>query len=116
MNKIRIVARPAGEAPESVREAWVGLELPLLPAQLNRRRTFLTVGVLTGPRLWWQRLLSILLGRFERQSGYAVDALNAVNILATRDPDAAAWWRTNCAYLLDGRHPLVFAADVCEEF
>lgn len=28
MDKIKIVRIPDGEAPESVRKAWVGLELP----------------------------------------------------------------------------------------
>lgn len=36
--RIRIVRTPNGEAPESVRRAWVGLELPLAGGQTDPRR------------------------------------------------------------------------------
>ena len=36
---IRIIACPPGEAPQAVREAWIGLELPL-PLGLMRRLLF----------------------------------------------------------------------------
>ena len=115
MANIRIVACPPGEAPRAIREAWVGVELPLPHGRRSRRRTFSTSGVLSGPRTWWQRLLGALLGQFRKESGYAVNALEAVNILAAKDPVAAAWWRDNCAHRLDGKHHFVFAAEVCEE-
>jgi len=56
MAKIRIVAFPPGEAPQAVREAWIGLELPLPPGRLGHRRGWLTTGVVSGPRTWWQRV------------------------------------------------------------
>ncbi len=56
MAKIRIVACPPGEAPQAVREAWIGLELPLPPGRLGHRRGWLTTGVVSGPRTWWQRV------------------------------------------------------------
>ena|SRR2546430_8336808 len=116
MNKIRIVACPPGEAPESVRKAWIGLELPLAPGPLGRRRNAIVLGgVLTAPRTWWKRILALVLGKFERRTGYVVNALDAVNLLAARDPDAAKWWRDHCSYLLDGKRHFVFAAHVCEE-
>ncbi|HVH66999.1 MAG TPA: hypothetical protein VM716_03955 [Gemmatimonadales bacterium] len=113
--KVRIVARPAGEAPDDVREAWVGLELPVLTGLFGGRRLVLTAGVLSGPRSWMQRLLALVGRRFDIQSGYAVNALEAVNILGKKSPMAASWWRARCAHLLDGKHALVFATDVCEE-
>src|SRR5512143_3776719 len=113
--RIRIVSRPPGEAPEEVREAWIGLELPVEDRRTGPRLFLVTSGVLSGPRVWWQELLSLVLGKFTRQSGYTVNALAAVNILATKDATAAAWWRSNCGYLLDGKHKFVFATEVCEE-
>jgi hypothetical protein len=115
MTKIRIIGCPPGEAPQAVREAWIGLELPLPLGHLGRRRGWLTTGVVSGPRTWWQRLIGILHGRVEAHSGYAVNGLEAINLLALKDPLAAAWWRDNCAHLLDGKRHLVFPAGVCQE-
>ena len=85
MSKIRIVACPPGEAPRAVREAGIGLG-------------WLTSGVVSGPRTWWQRVIGLLGGRVQVHSGYAVDG-----------------WRDNCPYLLDGKRRLVFPADACQE-
>lgn len=115
MNRIRIVACPPGEAPQSVRKAWIGLELPVAPGRLRGLRMFFIGGVLSGPRKWWQILVRILLGQSERQAGYAVNALEAVNMLAAREPLAAKWWREHCPHMLDGKRHFVFAAHVCEE-
>ena len=113
--KIRIVSCPPGEAPAQVRQAWIGLELPLPSGRRSRRQTFLVSGALSRPRELWRQLLNRILGRFEKQSGYAVNALEAVNLLAAKDPAAAAWWRDNCGHFLDGRQHLVFEASACEE-
>ena len=64
---------------------------------------------------WWRRLIGILRGRVEAHSGYAVNGLEAINLLALKDPLAAAWWRENCAHLLDGKRHVVFPAGVCQE-
>ncbi|MBI3449895.1 MAG: hypothetical protein HY049_13390 [Acidobacteria bacterium] len=114
MAKILIIARPPGEAPEAVREAWVGLELPLPPGRGSRRQFFLASGVLSGPRAWWQIFLTAVLGRLTIRSGYAVNARDAVEILGAKDAVAAAWWREHCAYLLDGKRCFVFPANACE--
>jgi hypothetical protein len=115
MAKIRIVACPPGEAPQAVREAWIGLELPLPSGPLGRRRAWLTSGVVSGPKTGWQRVLGILLGRVHLHSGYAVNGLDAINVLALKDPRAATWWRENCAHFLDGKRHLVFPAEGCQE-
>jgi len=113
--KIRIISCPSGEAPAQVRQAWIGLELPLPSGRRSRRETFLVSGALSRPRELWRQLLNVILGRVQRQSGYAVNALEAVNLLAAKDPVAAAWWRDNCGHFLDGRQHLVFEASACEE-
>ncbi len=115
MAKVRIIACPPGEAPQAVREAWIGLELPLPGGRSGQRRTWLTTGVVSGPRTWWQRLIGILRGSAQVHAGYAVNGLEAVNLLALKDPLAATWWRDNCAYLLDGKRRLLFPAEVCQE-
>lgn len=116
MGTIRIIARPPGEAPEHIRDAWVGVELPLAAGK-DYARQFRVRGVLTGPHgptPWWRYLMNILTGASRRQAGYAVDALAAVDVLAAKDPAAADWWRQHCAYLLDGKRRFCFSADVCE--
>ena len=115
MTRIRIVACPPGEAPQAVREAWIGLDLPLPPGRGSRQGRWRGFGVLSGPRAWWQELIPILLGRVRRHNGYAVNALEAVNRLALKDPEAAAWWRQHCAHALTGKRFFIFAAEACEE-
>jgi len=60
-------------------------------------------------------VIGILGGRVQVHSGYAVDGLAAISVLARKDPAAATWWRDNCPYLPDGKRRLVFPADVCQE-
>jgi hypothetical protein len=115
MARIRIIGCPPGEAPRAVREAWIGLELPSPEGRSGHRRVWPTSGVVSGPRTWWQRVLGILAGRAQVHSGYAVIGLDAVTVLAAKDPGAATWWRDNCPHVLDGKRRLVFPADVCQE-
>jgi hypothetical protein len=96
---IRIVRLPPGEAPLWVREKWVGLDLPLADGDRGPRHAF-TSGVLSGPRnrliaAWWS-----LRGRLKWQSGYAVNAQEALRRLETIAPDAASWWRGNVPRVL----------------
>ena len=55
--QVKIVRAPKGEAPDWVREAWVGLVLPLKEPTLT---TVPTAGVLSGPRsamgMFWASL------------------------------------------------------------
>jgi hypothetical protein len=110
---IRIVRVPPGEAPRWVREKWVGLELPLASGDRGSRDAY-TSGVLSGPRNRFIAVLWGLLGRFQRQSGYAVDAIEAVNILERTAPDAASWWRENVPRLQVPKRKFLFQKSVCE--
>ena len=110
---IRIVSVPPGEAPQWVREKWVGLELPLAYSDRGARRA-ITSGVLSGPpnrliALWWA-----LRGRLDYKSGYAVDANEAIRILEGTAPEAAAWWRQNVPRLQRGMRKFMFASSACE--
>jgi len=108
---VRIVARPIGEAPEWVRDAWVGLSLPLLcPDQ----RRVPGVGVLSGPHFLLGQLVWRLLGRSMTVSGYIVNAGIAVDLLEAHHPQAAGWWRANAGHLLDRSRNFVFDTPSCE--
>jgi len=112
--RIRIISVPPGEAPMSVRLAWVGLELPLAPERSSRQLA-MTSGVVSAPRGWWQRIAALFRGGYGVQTGYAVNARDAVNLLRAKDPTAAAWWREHCGHLLDGKRRLLFPTAGCEE-
>jgi len=92
--RIRIVRRPDGEAPEWVRDAWIGVEIPLLIAEPVSTFGF---GVLTGPKNIALDWFLGLIGRAKPVAGYVVAADTAVACLMERAPDAADWWRTRGA-------------------
>ncbi|PLX25181.1 hypothetical protein C0580_03060 [Candidatus Parcubacteria bacterium] len=97
MPSIKITSAPAGQAPLEVRQQWVELILPLDAARIDTR---VQVGVLGGaPSL-------------ENIDGYPVNAARAVEILAAKSPEAAAWWRTNVP--ISGSTTFVFGKQFCE--
>ncbi len=97
---IRIIAAPPGEAPEFVRQAWVGLALPVVAGQSE------------AANLTAQQVLS---GRsVGAPLSYAVDGPAAIAILNAASPKAAAWWRQNAPEALVAGYQLVFPAEVCE--
>ena len=112
VKSIRIIACPPGEAPLSVRLAWVGLELPLTRAS---RQLAMTSGVVSSPRDWWRRIVGLVTGSYGIRTGYMVNARDAVDLLQGKDPTAAAWWREHCAHLLDGKRQFIFPTASCQE-
>lgn len=88
---IEIIATPAGEAPDWVREAWVGCILPIRgPA-----RVLTSSGVISGNP--------------ERVPGYCVPLEEALRSLERRgQKDAANWWRN-----LRLQEDLIFKAEGC---
>ncbi len=110
---IKIVATPPGEAPEPIREAWVGLVLPLVVPSV--RQMWAAGGVLTMPKTVWGEWLRRLLGLGKFESGYIVDVATAIALLERSAPQAAQWWRENTPHLLARVHYFIFAPDVCQE-
>lgn len=109
--RIRIVRRPQGEAPEWVRDAWIGIELPLLNPEVVTAETY---GVLTGPKSRLGHWIGRLTGRVLRKSGYLVDANLAVRLLETRNPTAAIWWRTHAGVVVAPGGEFIFDLQACE--
>lgn len=97
---VRIVQVPPGEAPEEIRRAWVGLELPLLRGAAEPLPA-VSVGVLSHQN-------SAVV------PGYAVDGRLAMEALAGRSPEAAAWWQQNAPHVVEPGYRLLFPAEVCE--
>ncbi len=109
---VRIVERPEGEAPEWVRDAWIGVRLPLC-----RRGTTQTAGfgVLTGPKSWLGQMWGCLTGRASPMSGYLVEAAQAVEMLGWTRPDAARWWREHGGEIIKPGRIFVFDTAACEQ-
>jgi hypothetical protein len=108
---VRIIARPEGEAPEWVRDAWIGVRVPLVRREILRTGGF---GVVTGPKTWLGQMLGCLTGQAFPATGYLVDAAQAVEMLAWTRPDAATWWRENGGGLIRPGRSFVFDAPACE--
>jgi hypothetical protein len=97
---LRIVRTPHGEAPEEIRRAWVGVELPLRRSE-TEPGTHLTEGILSR-------------GDLVSAAGYAVDGRAAVKALESHAPEAAAWWRKYAPHVLSRGYRFLFPSDVCE--
>ena len=80
---LKIIATPGGEAPIDVREALVGLTLPLT---VPTPRMFESDGVLSRTRQ-------------SPRVGYQVEGCQAVEILAEKAPWAAGWWHENAPHV-----------------
>ncbi|KPF75355.1 hypothetical protein IP68_08835 [Blastomonas sp. AAP25] len=109
--RIKIVRRPIGEAPDWVRDAWIGLSLPLA---VDRQRSLWGFGVLSGPSNAFLQLWALGLGKGIKLTGFSVNAKAAVDILEEVDPRAAGWWREHTPALVSGKRCFVFDADACE--
>jgi hypothetical protein len=99
--QVRIIATPPGEAPEAVRRAWIGLQLPLAPGESNTPRVLPLAGVLSGQE-------------GEPVVGYVVEGKAAVAALEFHDSAAARWWRENVPGATYRGYRLGFPAEVCE--
>ena len=94
--RIRIVRTPAGEAPLWVREAWVGIEIPLARIEAQGPQ-FGVCGGDASP---------------ENLRGYEVHGAEAMAALRRAGKkDAADWWQEHSEL---GPHHLVFGRQFCE--
>jgi uncharacterized protein DUF4240 len=99
--RIRIVATPPGEAPPSIRAAWIGCVLPLVSGTDSPEFGGASQGVVSRRSV-------------KAYAGYGVPARDALLILEQHDAAAAQWWREHAPRLLEPGKVLVFAADMCE--
>ena len=115
MPSIRIIKTPAGEAPLHIREAWVGLVLPLEEGEFAHRTRFPSFGVLSGPKTRLGALLKLYFGRVPQQSAYLVNSLAAMKVLRESDPAAARWWYENASHVIAPTRGFLFEVEACEE-
>jgi hypothetical protein len=97
MERIKIINTPPGQAPEWVRDEWVGLVLPLeenAPAEDE--------GIQMGTAG----------GKPENEDGYSVLTQDAIGVLSEKSLDAVCWWEDNLPLAFIPR--FVFRKEVCE--
>ncbi len=93
MARIRIVAVPPGFAPLSIREQWVGIEIPLATNRDISKNPPSELGIGSANR-----------GGYMVLTSKAIEALKSAERIS-----AAAFWKQ-----LTLGHYLVFKRDVCE--
>jgi hypothetical protein len=112
---IKIISTPPGEAPRQVREAWVGLVLPLEEGLFSQPGVYKTVGPLSE----FKSKIASVVPRDALQvgstEGFIVQAVKAFEILAESSPDAARWWKKHTPQLFQPDRWLCFHTEVCEE-
>ena len=115
MRLIRVESIPPGTGPDHVREAWVGLVLPVADVPRPAVRTF-PVGSL-AKRSLWHTLQKLFKRELVEQPTpvYSVSFLEAVGVLEKSNPVAAQWYRANCAHTLQAGYFLGFAMHSCVE-
>ena len=111
MATLKITSVPPGEAPEWVREKWIGLELPLAEG-CDEPLTLPTFGVLSIPKSKVGWYLARFFGRERKETGYVVESLTAINLLAQSNHEAAEWWRTHVPALAQPGQYFVFQLSV----
>ncbi len=96
MPSIRIVKTPPGQAPQWVREAWIGVEIPL-PRQEGGG---VSMGVRGGSP------------DSRNRGGYQVDTATAIERLRSSNRGAAEWW--DQAGIAGWASRLEFGGEFCE--
>lgn len=71
--------------------------------------------MLHGPKSLPGQCIAHFPGRGHTETGYIIDANLAVERLAAKSPQAAAWWREHAAGWIAPGRQLLFSADECEE-
>jgi len=95
--KIEVIARPSGQAPEWVRDAWIGIQLE---AKRDNPEGTIYLGVLGGK------------ASQDNIGGYRVNGGKAMKVLTDKNPKAAQWWNDNASFVFLG--DLVFGAKFCK--
>lgn len=109
--RVRIVSAPNGRSPVEVREKWIGCELPLLCANAELIKTW--VSYYTPPTgyisFWW----GVLRGRVISQKGFPVDGKTALDILGQSNVDAKNWYVENMPHFNHRWMVMFFEASTC---
>ena len=114
MSFIRITSVPDGPNPLPIREAWIGLDLPLFYPEQVEPLPIEIINAVGDWDVWYWRLL-IRLGWVKREqwNGFYVNSAEAIKILASAKPEAADWWCKEAPWMTQPGRALVFPAKCC---
>jgi hypothetical protein len=114
---IRIIATPPGEAPTHIREAWIGMTLPLAEIPHPQPSYWRTVGVLRKDQGWFSTLKRLFRSSLVEQPipSYVVSVLVAMEALRAHSPSAVDWWERHTPHLMNPGSMFCFDASCCEE-
>ncbi|MBB6048960.1 hypothetical protein [Armatimonas rosea] len=98
---LKIVSTPPGEAPAKMREAWVGVKIPL------RRTNAKPIAV---------SAFGVLSRKAENltEQAYAVPGAEAIEALVKQSPAAAVWWCHNVPEVRNTGYLLIFPQESCQ--
>jgi hypothetical protein len=101
--KIRIIKDPGGEAPEFVRNAWIGLVLTL-DRDSPQPSKQIACNVASGEAL------------LDPLSVYTVNSGHAIGVLAAAKAsvEVRTWWFVNTPYMIHPEMSLLFPVECCE--
>ena len=112
-HRVKIIQAPQGPNPLWVREAWIGLYLPVLSESKLPQRFFTFPDKAGYIAEAWKSYLFyfwfLLTGQMQITEGYAISSVRALEILEIVRPDAVAWWKENAPVML--RPGMVFLFD-----
>ncbi len=102
MGRIKVIGVPRGEAPLSVREKWIGIEMLTIRKVENTNG----VDVLSG---------ALVESRDPRYVVYIDDALEALERHDSPKGEATLWWKAwRKSPMGEGAYTFGFEASVCE--
>ncbi|WEK04171.1 MAG: hypothetical protein P0Y65_18625 [Candidatus Devosia phytovorans] len=112
---IEITSMPLGDAPLKVRQAWIGLILPLDPGHPQDAVATEGYSVLSETRglQTWLRWLLRRPYPAGTYTGYVVPSAEAIRILAEVSPQSARWWSRNVPSFMHPQATFIFDADCC---
>jgi hypothetical protein len=117
MKLLQIVAVPPGEAPETIRAAWIGVTIPLANIEAPQPNHWSSRGVL-GKEYGLLAKVKRLFGTPITEQptvGYVVEVLAAIEALKAHAPAAAAWWEQHTPDLIKPGAKFLFEASCCKE-
>jgi len=108
---IKIVDLPPGKAPVEIRSKWIGLELPITPADMHKAYM---ASLLTSPKCYLGIFIESRENDFLTNGAYFVSGAEALEILARASPETAKWWRKKAPNFQKPQSAFLFSAACCE--
>jgi hypothetical protein len=113
ITKVRIVGIPPGEAPEDVRQAWLGVVLPLAPGQRGPVQLH-AAAQNEWQETWFTRFWRYVTTWRLQNAAYLVSVDDALIALEKTFPDAAHWFKRNRPEWCGQNLVFQFSTDCCE--